>query len=157
MPLSPPPLDELGNTVPHDHLEITGEDGIIRRISTLFVVPDPKVEGGRKISTVAFSPSSPEYGAGLSVDLERSIIEAGIDPQVHVTTPRWIASVWLRAADFRSLGLMVGYSPIEGSADEEPNPHHGEVWGIKTKPQKRSLLKLCSWYVPLPQCALGDD
>lgn len=157
MPLSQPPLDELGNVVPHNHPEIADEDGIIRRISSLFVVPDPKAEGGLKISTAAFSPSSAEYGAGLSVDLERLILEAGIEPRVHVTTPRWFASVWLNAAHFRSLGLMVGYSPIEGSADEEPNPYHGEVWGIKTRPQKRSLLKLCSWYVAIPQCALGEE
>ncbi|MEJ7804827.1 MAG: hypothetical protein WKG03_02760 [Telluria sp.] len=157
MPLSPPPRDDLGNVKPHDHPDILEDDGVIRRISSQWVVSDPKANGGRRISTAAFEPSSMENGAGLSVDLERAITDAGLDPHTHVTTPRWIASVKLSARQFRNLGLIVGYSPIDESPNEMANLYHGEVWGIKTRSQKKALLNNCNWFVPIENCALGEE
>lgn len=78
MPLSPPPRDDDGNVLPHDHPEIKNGDGIIRRISEQFVVRD--ANGNLRISSMAFSPSSGHH-KGMSVDLEEEIRCAGLDPR----------------------------------------------------------------------------
>ncbi len=76
MPLSKPPLDDNGEVLPHDHQGIADADRVIRRISDEHVVSDPKVLGGKRISTLAFQASS-DGNRGMSVDLEVSILEAG--------------------------------------------------------------------------------
>ena len=60
-----PQLDVDGSVVPHDHFDILDADGIIRRVSKQHVVDDPKVIGGRKLSSFLFNPSSGING-GLS-------------------------------------------------------------------------------------------
>jgi hypothetical protein len=67
LPLKPPPRDEVGVVIPHDHDEISSDDQIIRRISEQFLVKDEKT-GGRRISSMAFNPSTGPNG-GMSVDL----------------------------------------------------------------------------------------
>lgn len=140
MPLEPPPLDESGNVVPHDHTGITASDGIIRRISENQVVIDG--QGNKRISSKAFQPSSGN-NAGMSVDLQASIVEAGLDPKNFVTTPRWTGSVRFVAGSLRNEGFQVGFHPIPD------NPHHGEAWGEFSKPKKRRLQELCEWFVPI--------
>lgn len=70
MPLQPPPLDATGNVISHDHPEISGNDGVIRRISERQVVVDSA--GQRRVSSIAFKASSGANG-GMSVDLEELI------------------------------------------------------------------------------------
>ena len=140
---TPPPLDPDGNVVPHNHSDIHNADGIIRRVSPQQVVPDPKSVGGRKLSSIVFNPSSSKNG-GLSVDLKRPIVEDGIDPIAHVTSPRWIGSVILTAQDFRDETLMVGYHPIPDNA------YHGEVWGNFSDGRKKRLLRIAQWFVAIP-------
>lgn len=77
MPLSEPPRDANGVVVPHDHTGIADADRIIRRISDEHVVSDAKAPGGRRVSTLAFQ-SSTDGNCGMSVDLESSIVEAGL-------------------------------------------------------------------------------
>ena len=141
MPLRPPPLDANGAVQPHDHDEIGPGDGIIRRISEKQLIVD-KV-GQRRISSIAFKPSTGPNG-GMSVDLERSIIDAGLDPQTHVTTPYWTGSVRFEAGAIREEGFQVGYHPLTD------NPHHGEVWGDFSKARQRRLQALAVWFVPIP-------
>ena len=48
------------------------------------------------ILSMAYQPSSGLYG-GMSVDLERSILEVQLDPIAFVTTPQWIGFVLFRS------------------------------------------------------------
>jgi hypothetical protein len=139
--LEPPPRDESsGNVIPHDHTGIGPSDGVIRRISENQIITDKN--GQRRISSKAFQGSS-ETNSGMSVDLECSIVDAGLDPKVYVTTPRWIGSVRFEAGALRSEGFLVGFHPLP------KNPHHGEVWGEFTRLKKRTLQRLCEWFVPI--------
>jgi hypothetical protein len=147
VPLSKPPLDENGEVVPHDHEGIANEDRVIRRVSAEHFVPDSKVSGGKRISTMAFQPST-DGNRGMSVDLEASIIEAGLDTKVFVTTPRFLGSVWFLAGFLRAETFMVGYDPVNGNA------HHGEVWGTFQKGRQRKLLNAARWYVEVDGVSL---
>lgn len=91
MPLQPPPRDSKGNVTEHDHAGIHEKDGIIRRISEQQIVNDEKI-GGRRLSTMAFRPSTDPTG-GMSVDLQNLIEEAQLDPRMYVTDSHWSGSV----------------------------------------------------------------
>ncbi len=145
MPL-PLPRDANGEVIPHDHEDISSEDGVIRRISEQLVIHDPKV-GGLRISSAAFRASSGPNG-GMSVDLEKLILEAGLDPRAYVNNPRWIGSVRFLAGSLRAEGFRVGYDPLPD------NRFHGEVWGNFTGSKQRRLMKLCTWLVPIPDVVL---
>lgn len=147
MTLSDPPRDAQGNVIPHDHTEITPQDGVIRRISELQTTVD--ASGQRRISSVAFKASSGVNG-GLSVDLETLIIEGGHDPRRYVTTPRWLAALRFEAGQLRSEQFKVGYDPLID------NPYHGEVWGSFTKAQIRRLREMAVWFVEMPGVAIRD-
>lgn len=142
MPLDPPPRDQIGEVVPHDHRGITSDDGVIRRVSHHHLVEDPKA-GGKRLSTMAFQASRGDNG-GMSVDLQRLIEEAGLDARKFVISPPWIGAVRFAAGALRSEGLQIGYDPVPG------NPYHGEVWGSFTKTLQKKLLNLAEPFVPLP-------
>ena len=142
MPLSQPPRDGTGEVIPHDHEGIGSTDRIIRRISEQYFVPDEKANSGVRVSSMAFQAST-EGNRGMSVDLERSILEAGLDAPRFVTNPPFIGSVWFQAAFLRSEALKVGYDPLDDNA------HHGEVWGSFTKGRRSRLLNAAAWYVEI--------
>lgn len=146
--LSPPPRNTAGQVTPHDHQEILPEDGVIRRVSEQQVVLDK--DGRPRISSIAFQPSSPSHGGGLSVDLQREIEESGRDAMQFVTTPRWIGSVRFTAKQLRNEGFMVGFDPLPPE-----NPFHGEVWGQFSTGKKKRLLTLAQWFVPITGVSLG--
>ncbi len=139
MPLEPPPRDGQGEVLPHDHAGIEAGDGVLRRVSPLFMVDDPKVQG-KRLSTQAFRPSN--NGGGMSVDLQRLIEEAGLDPKQYVLSPPWVGAVRFKAGALRGVGLMVGYDPLPLD-----NPYHGEVWGRFSKAVQNRLLNLAEWFV----------
>lgn len=147
MPLEPPPRDDEGNAVPHDHADIGAADGIIRRISGQQVVADPKT-GGRRLSSMVFKPSSGTNG-GMSVDLQCSIEEAGLDARADVTTPRWTGSVRFAAGALRTEPFQVGFDPLPD------NPHHGEVWGQFSRARQRKLTTMCAWFVAIEDIAIA--
>lgn len=140
MPLDEPPRDAQGSVVPHNHHQVLDHDGILRRISPFHVVEDEKVEGGKRVSSMAFQPSSGPNG-GMSVDLERSILDAGGDPRMHVVSPPFVGAVRFVAGQLRAEEFLVGYDPLPG------NPHHGEVWGSFTASKKKKLQALAEMYV----------
>lgn len=80
---------------------------------------------------------------GMSVDLEPSIVEAGIDPRQHVTSPKWIASVRFTVDQLRSLDLQVGFDPLDD------NPHHGQAWGSFPGGKRKKLAAAAVWFVPI--------
>lgn len=142
MPLSEPPRDANGVVVPHDHVGIADTDWIIRRISDEHIVADVKVPGGRRVSTLAFQGST-DGNNGMSVDLECSIVEAGLNARDFVTSPRFMGSIWFSAGFLRSESFQVGYDPLP------ENPHHGEVWGTFTRGRKNRLLASAKWFVAI--------
>ena len=87
----------------------------------------------------------------MSIDLEKSIRDAGFDPRTYVTTPRWIGSVIFKAGDLRQEGFQVGFEPISD------NPHHGEVWGTFSKPKQRILSRICQWFVEIENVSKEID
>ncbi|MGH6849319.1 MAG: hypothetical protein ACREDD_02530 [Methylocella sp.] len=127
--------------MPHDHSGIASEDGVIRRVSEKQVAADST--GQLRVSSKAFKPSTGPNG-GMSVDLEKLVIEANQDPRAYVTTPRWTGSVRFLAGALREEGFMVGFDP------RPENPYHGEVWGRFTMAQRRRLRELAVWFVAIP-------
>ncbi len=149
-----PPRDKNGTVIPHDHPGIFPEHWVIRRVSELYLVSDPKKGDHLRISSMAFQPSS---GAndGMSIDLQHEIEEAGLDPMEYVTTPTWIGSVCFLVEHLRTENFMVGSDPIEeGSPDVPENPYHGQVWGNFSRGKRRRLQQLCEWFVPIDGVAL---
>jgi hypothetical protein len=147
LPLKPPPRNEQGVVVPHDHQDISSDDHIIRRISEQLLVEDEKL-GGRRISSKAFNPSTGQQG-GLSVDLKRQIEEAGLDARQYVSDARWLGSVYFVAGALRANGFQVGFDPLPS------NPYHGEIWGSFTRPRKNKLHQLCQWFVKIDNVEIG--
>jgi hypothetical protein len=115
-------------------------DILIRRLSEQQLVTDK--DGVRVPSSLAFQAST--ANGGMSVDIEKLIVESGQDPRVFVTTPRWTGSVFFHARPLRDLQLMVGYNPVD------ENPFHGEVWGISSRSTQRKLKNIYVWYVKIP-------
>lgn len=138
----PPPRDKNGEVLPHNHSQVADQDRVIRRISDQFIAPDEKSPSGKRISSMAFQPST-DGSKGMSVDLEAFMIADQIDPRRFVTTPRFMGSVFFSTGTLRGDGLLVGYEPIDG------NPYHGGVWGSFTKGKQRKLLKSSQWYVKI--------
>jgi hypothetical protein len=154
--LSQPPRDANGQVLPHDHAEILNEDRLIRRINPIeHVVPDGNT-GRRRISTKAIQPSS-EPNGGMSVDHERTICEAQLNPTSFVTTPVYTGSIAFGAGVVRAInvGLRVGYDPIPGE-----NDFHCEVWGPDPRPnrfskgQQRAILAASAWFVEIQDTSI---
>lgn len=146
MPLSAPPRNSVGQTIPHNHEQILENDGVIRRISDLQIVTDSV--GRRKVSSMALQASS-EIGGYMSVDLEAPIIEAGLDVGNYVTSPLWTGSIRFTAGELRQEELQVGFDPLP------MNPYHGAVWGQFSRGKQRRLLSIATWLVPVSGVALG--
>lgn len=83
----------------------------------------------------------------MSVDLEREIVEAGLDPRQYVTNPKFTGSVRFEAGSLRNVGFLVGFHPIISGND--PNPYHGEVWFKQSRANEKTLRALCSWFVQI--------
>jgi hypothetical protein len=145
--LSPPPRNATGLVIPHDHSGIAETDKVIRRISKQHIVPDPKAPTGRRIASLAYQESTTGC-RGMSVDLECSIVDAGLNPANFVTSPEFLGSVWFSVGYLRTEErLQVGYDPIPDNA------HHGEVWGI-TEAHRRRLHRKAQWFVQIPGVGL---
>ena len=137
---------------PHDDETIEADDQIVRRISPDHHIVWDENRGCNRISSKAFSPSSSPNG-GMSVDIEKLIIEAGLNPYEFVTNPEFTGSVVFLAGAIRQIGLIVGSNPLQ------ENPYHGEVWNCNTpkkftKSQKKKLASACNWYVTIPNAEI---
>lgn len=78
----------------------------------------------------------------MSVDLQCLIEEAGLDPRVYVSTPRWIGAVRFAAGDLRAEALAVGWDPLPEL------PYHGQVWGEFSRQLLLRLRDLAEEFVP---------
>jgi hypothetical protein len=81
----------------------------------------------------------------MSVDLQKLIEEAGLDPKSYILSPPWIGAVWFTAGSLRAEGLMVGYDP------DLDNPYHGQVWGTFTSKTPKRLAALAAEFVPIQE------
>lgn len=137
---------------PYDEPRLLATDLVIRRVDPEnHVVPDENA-GGYRISSKLYEPSS-SGSRGMSIDVHKLIVEAGIDPRQFVTTPKFRGSVSFRVEAARDTGLVVGYEAIP------ENAYHGEVWrcGDKrdfTRRQKKDLQAAAEWFVELPGVSL---
>ncbi len=138
--INSPPRDESGEVLPHNHDEILESHILLRRVPSNWVVDDPR--SGKRISTMAFQPSSGKNG-GLSVDIEFLILSSGVEPRSLLNSSGHLGVLSFQVGDVRQLGFSVGYDPLPD------NPFHGEVWGNFSRPNKKKLLQLSSWYVPI--------
>jgi hypothetical protein len=145
----------------HDNPAISNEEILIRRINPReHVVPDGN-RGGFRISSKAFSSSSTSP-YGMSVDVLGLMQQAGINPQEFVTTPKYSASVKFSVGAARTVGLWVGYDPLEESDSTAANPYHAEVWSYPdpARPfkgsQQNALLRSSDWFVEIPGVSLGN-
>lgn len=134
---------------PYDEPAIEPDDLLIRRVNPVQHVVYDSNRNCERLSSKAMSPSSgPDDG--MSVDVEKLIIENGWNPAQFVTTPVFTGSVAFQASTARALGLRIGFEPLMN------NICHGEVWGAKDRPnyftkgQQTALLKGSHWYVSIP-------
>lgn len=128
--------------MPHNHSDIMNEDNVIRRVRQDHIIDDPKVQGGKRLSTLLIQESTEPMG-GMSVDLHRPIAEAGLEPASFVITEPYVAAITLTAGEYRGYQGSVGYDPLP------ENPYHGEVWGKFSKGIKTRILKASQWLVPV--------
>ena len=131
------------NPEPFNDPEIADDDTLIRRVNPEHHFTMDRNSGKTRLSSKAFSASSPSLGGGMSIDIANKILDAGLDLKTFVTTPKYIASVKFKASAARGVGLLVGSSPTDD------NPYHGEVWspdrGRFKSSQQRALLNACQW------------
>lgn len=144
---------------PYDEQEILPDDLIIRRINPKYHVVWDENRNRYRVSSAAFNKTSRPFG-GMSVDIEKLILAANIEPKLYVTNPVFTASVSFKASEIRSLGLLIGYEPVEATEHTVENPFHGEVWDNTarksfTDAQKRGLASFAVWYVELPDTDLA--
>lgn len=139
---------------PYDEPEIEESDGIIRRIDPKQHVVWDGNRGCNRLSTKLYSPSS-GYNGGMSIDIERKIVESDVEVREFVTTPKFTGSVRFLAGEIRKIKLRLGYDPLPD------NPHHGEVWGNDDRPnyfskgQKNALARTAEWFVELEDVELA--
>jgi hypothetical protein len=146
--VQPPPLNEDGLVTPHDHPEILGTDLLIRRIDPQNHVVRDDNRRCYRLSSKVFQPSS-EEGGGMSVDVERLIVDAGLDPTEFVTSnPKHAGAIAFPVSAAREEKLLVGWDPIP------ENEYHAEVWG-NNRPnrfsgsQRKALAQASYWYLPI--------
>jgi hypothetical protein len=139
----PPPHDAEG-TVPHDHEEITAEDLLIRYLQ--FGIHLHFEDGGWRLSSAAFSPSSPRTHprSSVSVDLEKSMVAAGLSLPYQAKNHSFgVAALKTEAA--RDQELLVGWDPRDN------NSHHCAIWKLANNKSKRAALAKAATIQKLPK------
>ncbi len=124
---TPPPRDEFGRVIPHDHPDIPDDYHVIRHTTP----HDLHREEGR-LTSGAFSESR---DGGMSVDIEEWMLVANLDILHYVGNPDH-GAVRLNVGSLRALGLKVGWDPDTG------HEHHGAVWGIRGGSSRRKIYSL---------------
>ena len=125
---SPPPRDQNGKIVPHNHREILDSHHVVRHIlpQDLYSEPSGKV----RVQSGAYSESS---DGGMSVDIIEWMVEDGLSELHYLTDPSQ-GAVKLSVASLRREGFLVGWDPDGG------HPHHGAVWGIGNGSTRRRRI-----------------
>jgi hypothetical protein len=127
-----PPRDSEGNTLPHNHDEISNDDHVIRHIVPNDLCTDGA--GGMRVSSGAYSESDEPHG-GMSVDIEEWMSADGL-PSLHYVRIESHGAVRIRVGDLRAAGFLVGWDP------RTENRHHGAVWGLTNSRRRRKVMGL---------------
>ncbi len=131
----PPPRDQSGKIVAHDHPEILDTHHVIRHTNPHDLCDD----GGKRLSSGAYTESS---DGGMSVDIEEWMTADGLSLLHYVVDPAQGATR-LPVSELRKLGLKIGWDPDGG------HNHHGLVWGLGGPKQRKRVAKLA---VTLRKC-----
>ncbi len=138
--LQPPPWDEIGQVVPHDHPQILNDQCVIRGVSEDHVARN---KNPPRLASSLYQTSTCGNSPGMSVDHEPSMLVDVIDLQARYQSGKWIGAVSLNVGFLRGLGFLVGYHPIEG------NNYHCEVWGNITGSLSNKIRNCATWFVPI--------
>ena len=127
-----PPRDADGRVEPHDHDEIHDDDIVLRGVPRHQILPTE--DGGRRISSGAFSRSSAQRDPYRSLSVSAKKIldchETAIDEWAD---GKYGAVVYVPTARFRENGLCVGWDPTPD------DPSHCGVWGTLPRSVQKEL------------------
>ncbi len=147
--LSPPPRDQHGAVLPHDHNEIYDEDELVRHLTIHHLAPTKG--GGKRVSSAFLSRSSQRADPyeGYSVELLRLLIEDGIDLSGRYCRGGKIGGAAISAGCLRAEStpetvVKVGYAP------EPENAYHCAAWGIdfdRPNARRYRVLQAMRWLV----------
>lgn len=154
--LTPPPLNDQGHVAPHNHTQILDSDYVIRLISSEWQVLDEKFPEGKRLSSVAWEPSS-ELNGGVSVVLESLLIADELNIPEFITSSRYPASIKMNVGSIRQHNFQVGYDPVKDEPSISDNPYHCQIWGVTTKGKQNLLKNISSWVVALNNVSLGRN
>ena len=138
--LQPPPRDDFGRLILHDHVEILDDHRVVRGVSEYGVALN-KIPPRLKSSL--YQTSTRDDLPGMSVDHEPTMLADRIDLWARYQSGNWIGSVSLNVGFLRGLGLLVGYHPIPD------NPYHCEIWGNITGSLSSKIQNHATWLVPI--------
>ena len=127
--MDPPQRDSEGVVVPHDHPQIYADDTMLRGIPAQHIITT--CDGGRRISSGAFSPSSDKY-EGMSLGA-RKILDCAAVSIERWAESRFDAVVCFPASELRNRGAKVGWDP------DSDDRAHCNAWGKLTKGDKKRL------------------
>src|SRR6266404_5412797 len=101
---SPPPRDESGKIVPHDHPDILDDHHVLRHIVPPFDLHADPTTNVVRVSSGAYSESD---NGGMSVDILEWMIADGLY-DLYYLSDETEGATSLRVGDLRTLGLVVG-------------------------------------------------
>lgn len=128
---------------------VADTDETLRRVPSLLVVSDPKVDGGRRASSAAFDDDAD--GSPMSVYLRSIVEELGLGPDA-VTHGK--PAGWAVAAAAVQLLLdeaqVVEHDPVTGGTPPHPcDPAHAAVRGEKKPKSRRERIARAALLVHL--------
>lgn len=138
--LRPPPRDEHGRVVPHDHDQILNDDYVVRGISEHEIARN---KNPPRLKSSLYQTSTIGDPPGMSVDHKPSMQTDNVIMETRYRGGKWLGAVLLNVGFLRGLGLQIGYSPIPD------NPYHCEVFGNITGSLKKEIRDNASWIVPI--------
>jgi hypothetical protein len=124
---APPPRDQDGKIIPHDHPDILDDDYVLRHIVPPHDLHPDAAKNIVRVSSGAYSESS---DGGMSVDILRWMAEDGLD-ECHYLADENVGATKIRVSDLRAMSLNVGWDPDGG------HDHHGAVWGVKQSHRRK--------------------
>lgn len=145
------PVDEDGNTLPHDDPSLAGERLIIRHIYPGHIVPDDNT-GGLRLSSAVFEHRYRDPLDHLSFDSQHCLDEKGIALRDAVDASNYPGSLSISVQDFREEDpseksedkWKIGMIPVPG------NDCHGGVWGKISGGIAKKLQRRAIWARPIP-------
>jgi hypothetical protein len=124
--------------------EVSTTDTSLRRVPPVLVVTDPKVPGGRRASSAAFS-DDPD-GSSMSVYMESIVGRLGLSEidVVYGKPARWAVAA-IPVQKLVQEEQRVEHDPIADSATPHPcDPAHGLVHGDKSQKRRRERIAAAS-------------